>query len=262
MDAAQRRRDELAAFLKDRRARAERAAHGLPDVGRSRGFGLRREEVATLAGISVTWYTWLEQARDINPSRQVLESLARLYRLTPVENTYLLSLGGHGQSGPAGPGAMTPALQRLLDAMDFPAFLLAADWTIIGWNAAYAQLYPRINALEEKDRNLLWLVFTDTQLRQMLPDWAEQSRGFVGSFRAETRGWLSPAGESGIVARVSAASDEFAAIWTERDVAGFRTRERLFRHPDKGVMRYEQHNLTPAEAPDLTLLVYAPLCGS
>ncbi len=259
MNASVRRREELAGFLKDRRARAERAVHGLPEVGRSRVRGLRREEVATLAGVSVTWYTWLEQARDINPSRQVLDSLARLYRLTPVETSYLLSLGGHREVVPVASEGMTPALQRLLDAVDFPAFLLAADWTIIGWNQAYTQLYPRITSVAEADRNLLWLVFTDEALRDMLPDWAEQSRGFVGSFRAETRGWLSPSGESGIVARVSEASAEFAAIWQERDVAGFGTRERLFKHPTLGLTRYEQHNLVPAEAPDLTLLFYAPL---
>lgn len=259
MDTGQQRRAELAEFLKSRRARADRSAHGLPEVGRGRVRGLRREEVATLAGVSVTWYTWLEQARDINPSRQVLQSLAGLFRLTPVETTYLLALGGHGEIAPARSSGMTPALQRLLDALGFPAFLLAADWAIIGWNQAYEQLYPRITSIPDEDRNLLWLVFTDAQLRQMLPDWEEQSRSFVGSFRAETRSWLSPAGDSGIVARVSAESEEFAAIWNERDVAGFRTRERLFRHPVKGLTRYEQHNLAPAEAPDLTLLIYAPL---
>jgi len=258
MNAGQRRREELAGFLKDRRARAERASHGLPEVGRSRVRGLRREEVATLAGLSVTWYTWLEQARDINPSRQVLDSLARLYRLSPVESTYLLSLGGHGEKSSEVTSEFTPALRRLLDALGFPAFLLGADWKIIGWNAAYAELYPRIATLDDTDRNLLWLIFTDDQLREMLPDWEAQSRSFVGSFRAETRGWLSPAGESGIVARVSEASPEFAAIWKEHDVAGFGTRERMFQHPEKGLTRYEQHNLTPAEAPDLTLLVYAP----
>ncbi|WP_313814718.1 helix-turn-helix transcriptional regulator [Glutamicibacter sp.] len=259
MDSGIGRRKELAEFLKDRRARADRATHGLPEMGRSRVAGLRREEVATLAGVSVTWYTWLEQARDINPSRQVLESLARLFRLTPVERTYLLSLGGHGEMSPTTSSPMTPALQRLVDALNFPAFLLSEDWAIIGWNEAYSQLYPRIDSVSEEDRNLLWLVFTDAQLREMLPDWDEQSSSFVGSFRAETRGWLNPAGERGIVARVSAASEEFARIWQQRNVAGFGTRERLFNHPSFGLTRYEQHNLTPAEAPDLTLLMYAPL---
>ncbi len=260
MDADQKRREELAAFLKDRRARADRASHGLPEAGRGRLRGLRREEVATLAGLSVTWYTWLEQARSINPSRQVLDALARLFRLTPVETAYLLSLGGHREQAPVSAASAPPdALQRLLDAIDFPAFLLAADWTIIGWNRAYAELYPRIESVDESDRNLLWLVFTDPSLRRMLPDWTEQSRGFVGAFRAETRGWLNPAGESGIVARVSEASPEFAAIWQERDVAGFGTRERSFLHPTRGPVRYAQHNLVPAESPDLTLLFYAPV---
>lgn len=259
MSTAAGRRKELAAFLKDRRARADRAAHGLPDVGRSRVTGLRREEVATLAGVSVTWYTWLEQARDINPSRQVLESLARLFRLTPVESTYLLSLGGHRDIIQATSGGMTLALQRLLDALDFPAFLLSSDWSIIGWNLPYVQLYPRILTLDENDRNLLWLVFTDAELQEILPDWAAQSRRFVGTFRAETRDWINATEESGIVSRVSAASPEFAAIWKELDVAGFDTRERLFNHPSLGLTRYEQHNLIPAEAPDLTLVFYAPL---
>lgn len=259
MDAGQRRREELAAFLKDRRARADRSSHGLPEVGRSRVRGLRREEVATLAGVSATWYTWLEQARDINPSRQVMQSLARLFRLSGVETSYLLAMAGHGEIAPEESSLMTPALQRLLDVMNFPAFLLSSDWAIIGWNKEYEQLYPRISSVQPQDRNLLWLVFTDEQLREMLPDWEKQSRGFVGSFRAETRGWLSPSGDTGIVARVSAASEEFAAIWNERDIAGFQTGERLFRHPAKGLTRYEQHNLTPAEAPDLTLLMYTPL---
>lgn len=259
MDAGQRRREELAAFLKDRRARADRSSHGLPEVGRSRVRGLRREEVATLAGVSATWYTWLEQARDINPSRQVMQSLARLFRLSGVETSYLLAMAGHGENAPEESSSMTPALQRLLDVMNFPAFLLSSDWAIIGWNKEYEQLYPRISSVQPQDRNLLWLVFTDEQLREMLPDWEKQSHGFVGSFRAETRGWLSPSGDTGIVARVSAASKEFAAIWKERDIAGFQTGERLFRHPAKGLTRYEQHNLTPAEAPDLTLLMYTPL---
>ncbi|MGW8483524.1 helix-turn-helix transcriptional regulator [Microbacterium sp. NPDC055903] len=260
MDADDKRREELAAFLKDRRARADRASHGLPEGGRGRLIGLRREEVATLAGLSVTWYTWLEQARPINPSRQVLDALARLFRLTPVETDYLLALGGHRESAPGSPASTPPpaALGRLLASIDFPAFLLSADWTIMAWNTAYAELYPRIETIPVEDRNLLWLVFTDQTLRRMLPDWSEQSRGFVGAFRAETRGWLSPAGGGGIVARVSEASPEFAAIWQERDVAGFETKERLFVHPTRGVTRYEQHNLVPADSPDLTLLFYAP----
>src|SRR5690606_2032022 len=166
MDADARRREELAAFLKDRRTRADRTAHGLPEAQRSRVPGLRREEVAMLAGVSVTWYTWLEQARDIHPSRQVLEALGRLFRLSPVETTYLRSLGGH-RDAPEGAEAsvMSAPLQRLLDALPFPSFVLSADWSIIGWNESYAGLYPRITEVPDEERNLLWLVFTDPSLR-------------------------------------------------------------------------------------------------
>ena len=259
MDAARRRREELAAFLRDRRARADRTALGLPDAPRGRVRGLRREEVATLAGLSVTWYTWLEQAREINPSRQVLEALGRLFGLRPVELTYLLTLGGHGEiAAPATTEHAPDRLRRLLESFPFPAFLLAGDWTIIGWNIAYAQLYPRIESLDAEDRNLLWLLFTDQELRRLLPDWAEQSRRFVGEFRAEARRWLSAPREDGIVARVSAASEEFARIWQERDVEGFVSRERSFRHPLAGLTTYEQHGVVPSEFPDLELILYVP----
>ncbi|MFC4137617.1 MULTISPECIES: helix-turn-helix transcriptional regulator [unclassified Microbacterium] len=260
MDADQRRREELAAFLRDRRARVDRAALGLPVAARSRVSGLRREEVATLAGVSVTWYTWLEQARDINPSRQVLDSLGRLFGLRPVELTYLRTLGGHGELTPAAESTerAPERLRRLLESFPFPAFLLAEDWSIIGWNPAYAQLYPRIETLDADDRNLLWLLFTDESLRRMLPDWAEQSRRFVGEFRAEARRWLAASREDGIVTRVSAASTDFARIWQERDVAGFVSRERTFRHPLLGTTVYEQHGVVPSEFPDLELILYVP----
>lgn len=261
MDAERRRRVELAAFLRDRRAKVDRTTLGLPDVTRGRVQGLRREEVATLAGLSVTWYTWLEQARDIHPSRQVLQALGRLFGLRPIEQSYLLSLGGHHEvaSAPESRERAPERLRTLLESFAFPAFLLDEGWSIIGWNAAYAHLYPRIDTLDTEERNLLWVLFTDPELRRLLPDWAEQSRRFVGEFRADARRWLSAPGDTGIVARTSAASAEFAQIWQERDVEGFESRERSFRHPLTGITTYEQHGLVPSEFPDLELVLYVPL---
>ncbi len=103
-ETEQRRREELAAFLRSRRARVDRAALHLPPVARSRVPGLRREEVAALAGVSSTWYTWLEQARPINPSRSVLEAIARLFALSASESDYLLRLGGHTGLQPTAEG--------------------------------------------------------------------------------------------------------------------------------------------------------------
>ncbi len=258
MDTDRRRRDELAAFLRARRARVDRAAVNMPPAPRSRVPGLRREEVAALAGISVTWYTWLEQARPINPSRAVLEAIARLFGLTAPETTYLLRLGGHApepQSIIADGEALAP-LRHLLESLPGPAFLLAADWSIVAWNAAYARLYLRIATLDPPERNLLWLVFTDRTLRELMPDWEAQSRRFAGEFRATVGPAIATTDLSELIAGLSAASPEFARIWAERDIDTFTSRERVFDHPTQGRVTYEEHKLVPLDAPGHQLVVY------
>ena len=131
--------------------------------------GLRREEVAYLAGVSVTWYTWLEQGRDVTPSRQVVDSLARTLRLSHAEHVYLSALAGHSAPQPAedpSPGTVPAHVQRLLDALaDYPALVIAPDWAILAWNAVYEALYPNVATVAAADRNFLWLLFTDPYLR-------------------------------------------------------------------------------------------------
>ena len=258
------RRRELGQFLRDRRAGLLRAEHGLPPIGR-RTMGLRREEVAAFAAVSVTWYTWLEQGRDINASRQVLESIGRVLRLTAAEQAYVLALGGHGAVPPGGPATienMPPHLQALLDAWDFPAFAVAPDWNIAGWNSAYEGLYSRISAVGPDDRNLLWLVFTDPQLRQMLPDWDTTSRNFVAEFRAEAGSRLGSAAHTALVDKLVGSSAEFASIWAERVVLNFSSRRRVFIHPQVGELVFEQHRLVPSDVPDLHFVLYVPTAGT
>ena len=259
------RRRELGQFLRDRRTGLVRAEHGLPPIGRSRTLGLRREEIAAFAAVSVTWYTWLEQGRDINASRQVLESIGRVLRLSPAEQSYVLALGGHA-AVPAGGTAViesVPAhLQALLDAMDFPAFAVAPDWGIAGWNAAYRGLYSRIAEVDPAERNLLWLVFTDPQLRQMLPDWDITSRNFVAEFRAEAGPRLGSAAHTSLVGRLQQESVEFASIWAEHVVLNFSSRGRVFIHPAVGELVFEQHRLVPSDVPDLHFVMYVPTEGT
>lgn len=257
-DPDQRRRDELAAFLRARRARVDRAAVNMPPVPRSRVPGLRREEVAALAGMSVTWYTWLEQARPINPSPSVLEAIARLFGLSASETDYLLRLGGHpgARATEGSPQDLPPQLRHLLESLPGPTFLLAADWTIVAWNAAYARLYGRISALGPTERNLLWLVFTDPALRELMPDWQAQSRRFAGEFRAAVGPAIGTADLSDLVARLSQASVEFARVWADRGVESFSSRERVFDHPDDGRITYEEHKLVPLDAPGHQLVLY------
>src|ERR1700693_279028 len=135
-------------FPPTRRRPLVRADLGVPPITGRTTRGLRREEVAYLAGVSVTWYTWLEQGRAGPPPRQVLDSLARPLRLSHAEHVSLLSLGGYSAPRPAedpSPGTAPAHVQRLLDALaDYPALAIAPDWTILAWNAMYAALYPNV----------------------------------------------------------------------------------------------------------------------
>lgn len=259
------RRLELGQFLRDRRGGLVRAELGLGPIGRNRTLGLRREEIAAFAAVSVTWYTWLEQGREINASRQVLESIARVLTLTSAETSYLLAMGGYTPV----PATESPRLeqapdhlQRLLDTFDFPAFAVAPDWGITGWNRAYRGLYARIAAVDPAERNLLWLIFTDPHLREMLPDWEETSRHFVAEFRAEAGARLGSTAHTHLVKRLGEASGEFAKLWADRGVERFASRRRIFLHPLAGELVFEQHRLVPSDAPELHLVMYAPVAGT
>ena len=146
-------------FLKTRRRQLVRADFGLPPVARG-SSGLRREEVAYLARVSITWYTRLEQGRDVTPSRQVLDALAQTLRLSSAEHAYLLSLAGYAAPQPAAdPVSQTaPApLQRLLDALTgYPAYAIAPDWAITAWNTAYAALYPNVATVVVVELRMPW----------------------------------------------------------------------------------------------------------
>lgn len=257
-------RRELGAFLRSRRQQVDPATAGMPVVGARRRPGLRREEVALLSGVSHTWYTWLEQGRDINPSRQVVDALARTLRLSAAEHEYVLRLTGHRAPAPSSaPDGLPEHLQRLLDALDpSPAYAITASWAIVGWNAAYARFYPGVATAAPADRNLLWLVFTDPAVRALLGDWETDSRRFLTQFRAEAGARLTDPEVVALVARLEAASEHFRAGWASRDVDRFSAGERRFEHPVVGTLLLEHHQLTPADAPGVQLVVYTAAPGS
>jgi transcriptional regulator with XRE-family HTH domain len=257
-------RQELAEFLGSRRRQVDPRSVGLPSGGNRRTPGLRREEVALLAGVSHTWYTWLEQGRDIRPSRQVMDALARTLRLSPAEHDYLLRLSGHGATATDRDADGMPAhVQRLLDALSpSPAYVITADWSIVGWNRAYERFYPGVAAVPAEQRNLLWLVFTDPAVGALLGDWATDSRRFLTQFRAEVGPRLADPGVIDLVARLEAASTHFREGWASRDVDRFTSGERRFEHPEVGTLLLEHHQLTPADAPGMHLVVYTAAEGS
>jgi transcriptional regulator with XRE-family HTH domain len=254
---------ELAAFLRSRRTSLVRAEFGLPQVRGGRTLGMRREEVAYLVGVSVTWYTWLEQGRSAHPSRQVIDAIAREMRMTPAEHAYVLALAGYGPPANSTQGRVPDHVQRLLDGWGrAPAFAITAAWDIVAWNRAYAALYPGVARSSGSPSNLMWAVFMDPYVRRMLPDWNTDSAHFVAEFRADFATHVSDADMKGLVHRLRATSVEFDDDWSRHDIERFSSRIRRFHHPDVGDLELEVHRLVLSDDPGLHLIVYAPVPGT
>ncbi|GAC1503297.1 MAG: hypothetical protein NVS2B12_14110 [Ktedonobacteraceae bacterium] len=161
-------RAELANFLRIRRSQLSPAEVGLPRTARRKTAGLRREEVAQLAGVGVTWYTWLEQGRDIHVSIQVLDSLAQTFRLTPAEKAHLFLLAG--QASPAQPipqrEHVSPFLYQFLEHMgNNPAYITGHRWDLLAWNRAACQVFADFAAMPIEERNIMHLLFTNEEYR-------------------------------------------------------------------------------------------------
>lgn len=183
------RRDALAGFLRARRERLTPAQVGLPPGFRRRTPGLRREEVAQLADVGTTWYTWLEQGRDVRPSAVVLDALADALRLDRDERSYLFALAG--RLLPAAPvtapvAHVSPALQTVLDSLDpNPAFVRGWRWDVYAWNRAACAVFADFAALPAGERNIVRLLFTDPQARERWEDWEGIARATLALFRAD-----------------------------------------------------------------------------
>jgi transcriptional regulator with XRE-family HTH domain len=255
-------RRELAEFVRSRREATRPEQVGLPSGRGRRTPGLRREEVAMLAGVSLTWYTWLEQGRRINASNDVLLAIGRALRLDDAGLDHLLSLNMPGTTAPDAPTEPPSALVRLLDAlMPAPAYVLGPVWEFVGWNDAQARLYPRIAELETPRRNLLWVLFADPSTRDLIVDWDIHARQALAEFRAATTGIRHDPAHVSLVGMLRAESVEFDTWWPQHDVSGFETRLRRFRHPTAGDLTFEYQQLTPAEWPALRIVAQLPVPG-
>lgn len=259
-------RAELGRFLRTRREATMPSQVGLPDgPTRRRTPGLRREEVAMLAGVSVTWYTWLEQGRRINASNDVLRSIGRVLRLDDAGLDHLLALARPAVATvsppPPSPGAPA-ALVRLIDSLEpSPAYVLGPCWEFLARNAAHIRLYPDLDDLPDDERNLLWAVFVDPAGRTMIVDRDLYGRQLIAEFRAATTSVRSDPGWVDLVRRLRERSTEFATWWAEHDVAGFETRIRRFDHPAAGLLTFQYQQLAPVEWPHLRVACLLPVPG-
>ncbi|MEU3714187.1 helix-turn-helix transcriptional regulator [Streptomyces catenulae] len=253
------RRRVLAEFLRSRRERISPETAGLPTGPRRRTPGLRREEVAALSGVSVTWYTWMEQARDITVSRQVVESLARVLRLSPAEARHLAALAGHAPPGPAPVPDGGPALQRLVDALDpHPAYAVAPNWDLLAWNRAEAGLIGDPAGWADPVPNLLRRVFTHPPVRTLLVDWPDQARTLLEQYRAHADRHPGHAAFEELTAELCARSEEFRGWWGRHDVAEFRPTRRRFAHPRLGLLTFDYVKLAAVDAPGVTVVSCLP----
>ena len=216
-----------------------------------------------LAGVSLTWYTWLEQGRRINASRDVLVAIGRALRLDDAGLEHLLSLAEPGTAGVVDVPATPPAaLELLLEAlMPSPAYVLGPRWEFLAWNNAQERLYPRLPSLQPPRRNLLWVLFADPFTRELIVDWDIHARQALAEFRAATIAVRRDPEMVDLVARLSDASTEFRQWWPEHDVARFETRLRRFNHPRAGLLTFEYQQLSPAEWPALRVVVQLPVPG-
>jgi transcriptional regulator with XRE-family HTH domain len=265
---ADQHRAELAEFLRARREALTPEQVKLPRGRGRRTPGLRREEVALLAGVSVTWYTWLEQGRRINASNDVLRSIGRALRLDDAGQDHLVMLaqpvatGAGPSTSLASPDEVPSSLRRLIEGFEpAPAYVLGPHWEFAAWNEAEARLYPPLDRLDDLERNLIWVLFAHEAIRDLIVDWDIHARQALAEFRAATIAVRHDPVMVDLVARLGDASPEFRQWWPEHGVARFETRLRRFNHPRAGLLTFEYQQLAPAEWPALRVVVQLPVPG-
>jgi transcriptional regulator with XRE-family HTH domain len=249
----------LGSFVRAQREKLAPADLGLPPGPRRRTPGLRREEVAQLAGLSVTWYTWLEQGRDMSLSPHALARLATALRLGRAERAYLFELAGRRDPDPGADDdeAVPPVVLACVEAIAAPAYILDRAWTALSWNRAAERLFA--GWLDgDRSRNLLRFIFLDPAARTLICDYDDRARRVVAEFRAAVSTHLNDRPIRGLVETLRRASPDFARLWDEQGVVGREGGARTFNHPADGFLRFEQVTFEVAGRPDLKLTILVP----
>lgn len=257
-------RQDLADFLRNQRDRLLPETVGLKSFNRRRAPGLRREEVAMLAGISTEWYTWLEQARDINVSQEVLERIAIALRLEPSETEYILLLAGCQSSTiTAKNSSISPQLQRVLDRLEYtPAYIMGRRWDILGWNKASVVVFGDFSQFTGMERNSLWQSFLGS-MKETMVDWSRHAKAELDTFRASQARYAhySCKWVEQFIETLKLKSPEFKSWWQEHDVQDWDSGVKHFNLPLHGQLSFEHNAFQIADRSfnDLKLVTYVPL---
>jgi transcriptional regulator with XRE-family HTH domain len=250
---ARRRRAALADLLRSRREALRPEAAGVAAIGRRRTPGLRREEVAQLAGVSAAWYTWLEQGRDIQPSSETLAAIARALRFSDEERAHAFALAGRPLRDvpPPPPVAAPPLVQAVLDALAVPAYVSDRTWNVIGWNALADRL---LGYSKRAERNTIVNVFGDPTFRTLFPSWSEEAARLVASLRRAADEAPEDAAFEALVERLRA-YPEFRRLWARHEVKRRSATRKELRHPTLGTLVFTTQALA---AEDLRLVAFLP----
>jgi len=250
----------LGSYLKDRRAKLDPAAFGFPRE-RRRTPGLRREEVAQRANISPTWYTWLEQGRDINPSAQVLGAISRTLQFDLHEHSHLFTLAGLTPATTIENQCLDlcPNALKLVEQLEpLPASIVNDRLDLLGYNRVYASFFENLDSIPLEDRNHLWLSFTDPRWRRVMVDWDEAVASMVAEYRAAMAQHLDEPAWKALVARLHRASPEFTAVWERHDVQSSEGQRKRALHPTAGLLTLEYTNLWLGQRLGTRIVAFTP----
>ncbi|MGJ4944381.1 helix-turn-helix transcriptional regulator [Bradyrhizobium sp. HKCCYLS1011] len=250
------RRAEFGNFLRSRREKLTPKAVGLAAGRRRRTAGLRREEVAELAGIGVDWYIRLEQGRSVNPSASTIEALARALRLSKAEHAHLKALVRDADRKPFVREDVPVHLRKLVEGLNQPAYITGRRWDVLAWNAAADEIFG-FSGLAEPERNTLLLVLCTPHARKLFgAGWKEQARRMVAQFRATHDLWAGDPAFVDLIDRLNRGSREFQSFWAAHDVRGPAAGQKLLEHPKKGRLRLQYASFQANDDPALKLTIY------
>ena len=253
-------RAQLSEFLKSCRARLQPSAVGLPQASRRRTPGLRREDVAALAGLSATWYTWLEQGRDVRASDRILESLSRTLRLNCEERDYLFSLA---QSRPA-PLQPSQALEvpetvkRTLDALNVPAEVITPRWDVIYWNPMVKRCFRDYGALPPERRNLMRILMTSPEYQEDPVEYEAMARRIIAKLRVDYSQAAGDPSFDALIEEMTEVAPMFRDLWRSPEIRSRSEGVHLLKHPQLGGITFEHTSYVVEGAPSLRVVIFAP----
>ncbi|MCU1346166.1 MAG: DNA-binding protein [Acidimicrobiia bacterium] len=254
---------ELGEFLRSRRARLQPGDLGVTSTGQRRTPGLRREELARLSGVGLTWYSRLEQGRASHVSPSVLGALARALRLDQAETSHLYALAGAKQPEVAPvmrePHGAEGSVARTLAALEpCPSFAMDRLWNIVAWNSAHQRALIDLSTVPPEERNLLRIVFCNPTVRALMADWKIEARILTSEYRADVAEHSSDTRHRALVAHLEATDPAFRRWWREQDVATFAPRPRQFHRPDGSILILEHQRLQLVAEPTIRIVTYLP----